>query len=837
MSLVTAWLKAVGLQLLADGFWTVGLRHIFRDEYINGMTLARFMLASTGIGWILRRFIMDHIQDDITQANKLHPVSQSAVASESPAMQDLLNNLGVGVMVVDASQTIHLMNAVVPNLLGLSDAQMRGDDAFPQQWSAYLEHRQDQIAYSITELLQLLATCAAQRHHVLVIHRGELAHSYLSISVGQQTGHDASGYLQGSVGHDSAQTVYTLSNITQQKRTERSLLQQAERERSVSAISQRIRQSLDLDQILRTTVGEVRQFLAADRVVLGCLQPPAHIQIVSESAQPSLSPVLGLILTDVVSSERHEFYRQGQIFVVNDTQQEVLSDPVQKAACQHQVGAFICAPIIQGNQLWGFMIAQQRHPRVWDIADVEMIRPFSTQVAIATQQSRLYEQVQAFNARLESQVAERTHQLEQALEFEATLKLITDKVRDSLEEDQILQTAVRELGSVLGASSCNAAMYDLNREISAVCYEYTTSSITYEGRVMQMANRPELYKQLRRGYYFQFCSLTATSPRGQAVMLACPIRDNKGVIGDLWVVNESGDCFTDSQIRLIQQVATQCAIAIRQARLYQASRNQIEELERLNHLKDDFLSTVSHELRTPMSNMKMAIHMLKTHPDSNRCQRYLDILESECKREVELINDLLDLQRLDDSSYSVMRERIQLHEWLPPLIESFQSQMGEYQQILDVDNLTNLPEIESDPVALRRIVVELINNACKYTPAQGGIRIKAGVGHDPVRKLPELWLQVKNQAAIAPDELPHIFEKFYRVPNGDPWSRGGTGLGLALVQKLVKQLDARLEVESEAGWTSFVVYLSVNPAFSLLSPHSSLLTSHNPPQVSVRQED
>lgn len=809
-SIVAAGLKASGLQSFAAGFPAFGSQNTVGDQSGIGLIIVGGLVVSAGIGWILSRLTMDQTQHNLMQDSapdhELHPTSAS-LASEAPTMQDLLNNLGVGVMVVDANQTIRLMNAIVPNLLGLNEAQMQGDDAFPAQWSAYLEHRQDQTVYSVADLLQLLAT-SAQRHYVLVIQRGALAHSYLSISVGQP---------DRMISH-SADVVYTLSNITQQKRTERSLLQQAERERSVSAISQRIRQSLDLDQILRTTVGEVRQFLAADRVVLGCLQPPAHVQIVSESTLPSLSPVLGFTLTNVVPPERQEFYQQGHILVVNDTQQEVLSDSVRHIVHQHQVGAFICAPIIQGNHLWGFMIAQQRQPRVWDIADVEMIRQFATQVAIATQQSRLYEQVQAFNARLESQVAERTHQLEQALEFEATLKLITDKVRDSLEEDQILRTAVRELGSVLGASSCNAAMYDLNREIAAVCYEYTTSSIAYEGRVMQMANRPELYKQLRRGYYFQFCSLTATSPRGQAVMLACPILDNKGVIGDLWVVNESGDCFTDSQIRLIQQVATQCAIAIRQARLYQASRNQIEDLERLNHLKDDFLSTVSHELRTPMSNMKMAIHMLKTHPNSDHCQRYLDILESECKREVELINDLLDLQRLDDSSYSMIREPIQLHEWLPPLIDSFRSQIGEYQQVLEVGSLANLPKMESDPIALRRIIVELINNACKYTPTQGGIRVQAGVKHDPIRSLPELWLRVENQAAIAPEELPHIFEKFYRVPNGDPWSRGGTGLGLALVQKLTKQLDARLEVKSEAGWTSFAIYFAVNPVTLNPSP-------------------
>jgi signal transduction histidine kinase len=93
--------------------------------------------------------------------------------------------------------------------------------------------------------------------------------------------------------------------------------------------------------------------------------------------------------------------------------------------------------------------------------------------------------------------------------------------------------------------------------------------------------------------------------------LVCPLRDDQGALGDLWLAKAAAECFDTLEMQVVQQVADHCAIAIRQARLYQASVQQISELERLNHLKDDFLSTVSHELRTPITNMKMAIQLLK----------------------------------------------------------------------------------------------------------------------------------------------------------------------------------------------------------------------------------
>lgn len=410
--------------------------------------------------------------------------------------------------------------------------------------------------------------------------------------------------------------------------------------------------------------------------------------------------------------------------------------------------------------------------------------------------------LQQLTATLEQQVRERTARLEQSLEFEATLRRITDKVRDSLDENQILQTAVQELGIGLGVNSCNASFYNLQEGTSTICYEYNPSIFPMKGHISHLANYPELYQPLLQGQMIQFCNIHRNPFRGLVTMLACPMFIEQMVFGDIWLIVDKEYSFKEQELRLVQQVANHCAIALRQARLYQAAQAQVEELEKLNQLKDDFLSTVSHELRTPVSNMKMAIRMLKLAPSGERAQRYWDILESECDREATLVSDLLDLQQLETSPRSTGSvELICVQEWLPHILAPFKARAQEHQQSLTVDLASDLPVMRVDPKRLERVLTELLNNACKYTPGQGGI--SCSVRHNAL--LTSIQFTVKNQAEIPESELPHIFEKFYRVPQLDPWKQGGTGLGLALVKKLVEQMGGTITVDSSNGWTTFVV--------------------------------
>ncbi|MBW4691306.1 MAG: CHASE2 domain-containing protein [Lyngbya sp. HA4199-MV5] len=234
---------------------------------------------------------------------------------------------------------------------------------------------------------------------------------------------------------------------------------------------------------------------------------------------------------------------------------------------------------------------------------------------------------------------------------------------------------------------------------------------------------------------------------------------------------------------------------------------QVNELQRLSQLKDDFLSTVSHELRSPMTNIKMAIELLKVARSEASTAHYLKILQHECTRETNLINDLLDLQRLEAGAQSYAPETINLNDWLPPIIQAFSERAETQRQRLSIDLPLQLPVLISDQPSLERIVVELVNNACKYTPPEGAISV--AVNWAP----PHVELVVKNSGTEIPaSELPRIFEKFYRVPQADPWKRGGTGLGLALVSRLVDYLGGKILVNSGSGTTTFTVQLPLKYA-------------------------
>ncbi|MDX2239706.1 MAG: CHASE2 domain-containing protein [Leptolyngbyaceae cyanobacterium bins.302] len=239
-----------------------------------------------------------------------------------------------------------------------------------------------------------------------------------------------------------------------------------------------------------------------------------------------------------------------------------------------------------------------------------------------------------------------------------------------------------------------------------------------------------------------------------------------------------------------------------------ALERQVQELHQLSRMKDDFLSTVSHELRTPLTNIQMAIELLKIAKTPEAKAQYLRILQTECKREVELINDLLDLQRLEAGVQSFNWQPLDMSLWLPRVIEPFYERAEAHHQILQLDLAPQLPIVISDESSLERVLAELMNNACKYTPPNETIQISAHASAE------DLHLRVSNGGVEIPQqELTRIFDKFYRIPQTDRWKRGGTGLGLALTKKLIEHLGGSITATSSSGQITFALSLPINKPF------------------------
>lgn len=603
--------------------------------------------------------------------------------------------------------------------------------------------------------------------------------------------------------------------LTQQQQQ---VLVQCACDHALTAVIQRLRQTLNPTEVLEQTVLAAHQLLQVDRSAIYRFQPSGEVEIVAET---------GMLVkaVELVASESRDllqvFQQVGAIVLDRSPAAQIADLPAGLAQLMPQTGSLLAAPIRQDETLWGLLVVQQQTDYSWQPQDIDRIQQLSTEMAIALWYSELYQQSQRLNLDLERQVQQRTKQLENALNYESLLKRITDRVRDSLDERMILQAAVQEMTLVLQLAGCNAALYDLTQGTSTVHYDFAQSIPGSQGRVARMENFPEIYQQLQRGWTFQFCSLLPNPARGRVAMLACPIfvdpqsfrGVNQSVLGDLWLIKDKDTVFDEHEIRLTQQVASQCAIAIRQARLYQAAQGQVQELAELNRLKDEFLSTVSHELRTPITNIKVAIQMVRNSTTEERRSKYLGILEQEAIREADLINDLLDLQQLQLASRPLELEVLTLSDWLSELLEPFYPRFLARHQQFETQCALELPIIALEATSLQRVLTELLNNACKYTAPEKQIQFQVEAIPAPTDpSLPQLRFQIRNQALIPSVELPKLFDKFYRCPNADPWKQGGTGLGLALVKKLVERLQGDIQVTSTDGWTQFTVILPTSLA-------------------------
>jgi signal transduction histidine kinase len=233
----------------------------------------------------------------------------------------------------------------------------------------------------------------------------------------------------------------------------------------------------------------------------------------------------------------------------------------------------------------------------------------------------------------------------------------------------------------------------------------------------------------------------------------------------------------------------------------------IAEVARVNQLQDEGVATVAHELRSPLANIQMLAQLLEANLEQegllrqeSRVAHYVQMLQTECQRKNDMINDLLALARLGAPQESLPPVEVVLQVWIPYVAEAFQERLQNQCQHLQIEIPTDLPPWLTDLGSLERIMTELLHNACKYTPAAGTITITA------VQQNDRLTIEITNIGVeIAAADLPHIFDKFYRIPTLDIWGQGGTGLGLPLVKRLVAHLGGTIEVRSAQKRVQFTL--------------------------------
>jgi signal transduction histidine kinase len=223
----------------------------------------------------------------------------------------------------------------------------------------------------------------------------------------------------------------------------------------------------------------------------------------------------------------------------------------------------------------------------------------------------------------------------------------------------------------------------------------------------------------------------------------------------------------------------------------------ISHLKRMERLRSDFLSMVSHDLRTPLASIRMAVSTLRTTPEVEAAVReeLLQAIEEETERLTRMVNDLLDLSRLEAGALPLEPEESRITDIVGQAVREVERAGLTQGRTLSVEVPPDLPPIWADSSHLQRVVVNLLANALAHTPPSAPVRLTAR--HDARRD--EVVVSVADAGpGIPPEELPHLFERFHRPRQRGAHSRG-VGLGLAICRALVEVHGGRIWAESAPG--------------------------------------
>lgn len=216
----------------------------------------------------------------------------------------------------------------------------------------------------------------------------------------------------------------------------------------------------------------------------------------------------------------------------------------------------------------------------------------------------------------------------------------------------------------------------------------------------------------------------------------------------------------------------------------------------LDRSRREFVADVSHELRTPLTSIKGAVETVKEYPelDDESKDNFLQMAIDECDRMTRIVSELLVLSRLDNNRTAWKIEVFDVAEFCRRLHDVMAVDAGNHKHTLTCKCDDGLPLISGDKEKLQQVMINIISNAIKYTPDGGKIDIEAHAGTDSV-----LMRVSDNGVGIPEEDLPRVFERFYRVEKSRTSDAGGTGLGLAIAKEIVDAHGGQITIESEYG--------------------------------------
>lgn len=568
---------------------------------------------------------------------------------------------------------------------------------------------------------------------------------------------------------------------------------------------------LETGVLLQRLYEQVRQLVQVDAFVVALHLPESDElevilaieddQVVVDGVPPGRVPIdQGGLLGRVM--------RQREGLLVHDVEGSPGSLAAASLPGMGSVRSWLGVPLIVRDRLVGAIAVQAFRPHAFAEADRRFLEALAGQVASSIENARLFEATRR-----------------QAEELRVLVE-ISSSLRAAPTVEAMLPILLQKSAEAVGASAASVMITDPETGRLETVHSHPPGAarlgsasddpLTWEGgiRVLDVPpGSPALERELGSG-------ADGSPVRSQ---ISVPLRSQAGTIGVMHLGTAQLRAFSPSEVRLLTAIAEIAGNALHRAGVLETLEQRVaertrelaganERLKELDRLKSDFLSNVSHELRTPITNILLYLELIAQPDKEAERPRYTEILRREADRLARLIEDLLTLTRIEQGRVTMNVQSVSVEGLIGEVLAAHEARARARDVRFEVAMGPELPLVLADREQMVQVFANLVSNAVAYTPPGERVILGERTGEREGRAY--LGVVVRNTGAVIPEEdVPHVFERFYRGRNGRESGSPGTGLGLAICREILERHQGWVELEtSETVGTAFTVWLPRVPA-------------------------
>lgn len=475
--------------------------------------------------------------------------------------------------------------------------------------------------------------------------------------------------------------------------------------------------------------------------------------------------------------------RTPEVALCRHTQADLDSAPWRQDALRHGYVTSIALPLLSDGQPLGALTICSHTADPFSDEEEQLLRQLADDLAEGLTALRLRAQLNHSLRRFEL-LAETAGQLLRSPEPQAVVESLCAKVMDLLDCQVFFHYLVDPTSGDLRLNACAGIPVEEVRRIEHLDYGVAVCGCVARdsSRIVaqHIATTADPRTDLVRSYGVRaFACHPLLAPGGR-------------VIGTLSFGTRGRDTFSDDDLSLMKAITDQVAVAMVRVRQDQDLRASEAELRRANENKSEFLSVLSHELRNPLTPIKNSLYIMShTAADGPGAQRALQVINRQVDQLTRLVDDLLDITRISRNKIQIRPELLNLGELVQRAIEDHRPQFESAQVQLECRHHDDPLWVTGDPARLAQVLGNLLQNAAKFTGAGGHAWVNL-TSHDA-----EAVISVRDDGAgLAPEALARLFQPFMQVDTSLARSRGGLGLGLALVRSLVELHNGRITAHS-----------------------------------------